>query len=166
MMKLLVAIALGMFGVQQHDHAAMVKAGAGGTSSLSEQQVAQLLAGEGMGYARPAELNHYPGPRHVIELRNELSLTDAQRRQVEAAYNTMLASAKALGAQIVEAERALDASFRGGQIDEQQLTGLTSTAARLQGELRAVHLAAHLATRRALTPEQVARYDQLRGHSK
>jgi len=166
MMKLLVAIALGMFGVQQHDHAAMVNERAGGTSSLSEQQVAQLLAGEGMGYAKPAELNHYPGPRHVIELRNELSLTDAQRQQVVAAYDAMLASAKALGAQIVEAERALDASFRGGQIDEQQLTRLTSTVARLQGELRAVHLAAHLATRRALTPEQVARYDQLRGYSK
>src|SRR5687768_16507875 len=166
MMKVLVVMALGMFGFQQHDHAAMVKGGTGGTSSLSEQEVAQLLAGKGMGYAKPAELHHYPGPRHVIELAKELSLSDAQRRQIEAVHNAMLGSAKALGAQIVEAERTLDASFRAGHIDEQRLTGLTSGAARLQGELRAVHLGAHLATRRVLTPEQVARYDTLRGYSK
>ncbi len=33
--------------------------------SLSEQQVADLRAGRGMGLALPAELNGYPGPVHV-----------------------------------------------------------------------------------------------------
>src|SRR5919107_1454461 len=35
--------------------------------SLSEQQVADLRAGRGMGLALPAELNGYPGPMHVLE---------------------------------------------------------------------------------------------------
>jgi hypothetical protein len=36
--------------------------------ALSEQQVADLRAGRGMGLALAAELNGYPGPLHVIEL--------------------------------------------------------------------------------------------------
>ena len=36
--------------------------------ALSEQQVADLKAGRGMGLALSAELNGYPGPAHVLEL--------------------------------------------------------------------------------------------------
>jgi hypothetical protein len=34
--------------------------------ALSEQQVADLQAGRGMGLALAAELNGYPGPAHVL----------------------------------------------------------------------------------------------------
>ena len=40
--------------------------------ALSPEQIEDLLAGEGMGYALAAELNHYPGPRHVLALAAEL----------------------------------------------------------------------------------------------
>src|SRR5688500_491116 len=33
--------------------------------SLSEQEIAALLAGQGAGLAKAAELNGYPGPAHV-----------------------------------------------------------------------------------------------------
>jgi len=36
--------------------------------ALSDQQIADLKAGRGMGLALPAELNGYPGPIHVLEL--------------------------------------------------------------------------------------------------
>ena len=36
--------------------------------SLSQDDQSALLAGRGMGLARPAELNGYPGPAHVLEL--------------------------------------------------------------------------------------------------
>ncbi|MGH7544628.1 MAG: hypothetical protein ACREKI_00435 [Gemmatimonadota bacterium] len=36
---------------------------------------------------------------------------------------------------------------------------------RLQGELRAVHLWAHVETARLLTPAQIERYDELRGYA-
>ena len=166
MILFLFVAALTTTGFQQHDHAAMPQAGTGGTASLSAQQVAQLLAGEGMSLAKPAELNHYPGPRHVLELRQELRLTDQQIPQVEAEFATMLNAAKGLGARIVDAERALDAAFRGERVDEKSLRELTAASARLHGELRAVHLSAHLATRRLLTPEQVRHYDVLRGYGK
>jgi hypothetical protein len=40
-----------------------------------------------------------------------------------------------------------------------------SEIARLYGELRFIHLAAHLSTRAILTADQVATYDRLRGYS-
>ena len=35
--------------------------------SLSEKDIADLQAGQGMGLAKAAELNGYPGPAHVLE---------------------------------------------------------------------------------------------------
>lgn len=46
--------------------------------ALSGEPVAELRAGEGMGLALAAELNGYPGPRHVLDLANQLGLTDEQ----------------------------------------------------------------------------------------
>ncbi len=42
---------------------------------LSEEEVDNLLNGKGPGYARMAELNGYPGPRHVLDLRSQLNLS-------------------------------------------------------------------------------------------
>jgi Spy/CpxP family protein refolding chaperone len=166
MMNLVVALMLSTssFAAGQHDHAAMTSKVGAGTTTLSEKQVADLLAGEGMGLAKPAEMNHYPGPKHVLELAADLQLTPEQHTQVTAARESMLSEAKGIGAQIVEAERSLDAAFEGGKIDRAGLDELTARIARLQGTLRAVHLAAHLRTREVLRPDQIKRYDLLRGH--
>ena len=40
--------------------------------ALSDQQIADLGAGRGMGLALAAELNGYPGPSHVLELADKL----------------------------------------------------------------------------------------------
>ena len=50
--------------------------------SLSDEEVTQLLGGEGMGLALPAELNGYPGPKHVIELADDLELSTEQCKQL------------------------------------------------------------------------------------
>jgi hypothetical protein len=44
--------------------------------ALSNADIEAYLAGKGMGYAKAAELNSYPGPKHVLELSKELDLTD------------------------------------------------------------------------------------------
>jgi hypothetical protein len=36
--------------------------------ALSQDEVRQYLEGAGLGYAKAAELNRYPGPMHVLEL--------------------------------------------------------------------------------------------------
>lgn len=132
--------------------------------SLSESEVKGYLAGQGMALARAAELNHYPGPLHVLELAAQLKLAPEQKQKTEEIRTTMLKQATSLGKSIVEREKELDALFAGGKIDETRLRASISEIARLQGELRVAHLRAHLAQKRILTPEQVKRYDELRGY--
>lgn len=131
---------------------------------LSEQEVRDLLAGAGAGYARTAELNGYPGPRHVLEMRAALDLTPDQVRRTDATFAAMQAEAKRLGAEIVERERALAARFAGHAVGTQDLATAVDSLARLYGRLRTTHLAAHLATTALLTDAQMARYNTLRGY--
>jgi len=72
--------------------------------------------------------------------------------------------AVALGRQYVESERDIDRGFAEGKIDEGRLRELVGAVERLRSELRFVHLRAHLQTTALLTPEQIRRYDALRGY--
>jgi Spy/CpxP family protein refolding chaperone len=132
--------------------------------ALSDDDIAALRNGEGMGMAKAAELNGYPGPKHVLTLAAQLGLTEDQQRQVTEIFDLMSAAAQPLGTEIIDHERALDRLFAQHQIKPEALKAETATISALQGRLRAVHLAAHLETRALLTPEQIARYQQLRGY--
>ena len=133
--------------------------------ALSDDDIAALRKGEGMGMAQAAELNGYPGPKHVLDLAQQLQLTDAQRRDVQAIFDRMSAAAKPLGRELIAQEQALDQLFAKGDITPDRLAATTAAIAELQGRLRAVHLSAHLETRALLNAEQVFRYEQLRGYS-
>jgi len=132
--------------------------------ALSDEEIRDLLEARGMGSAKAAELNSYPGPLHVLQLATELGLSDAQRKATDALYANMRQRALSIGRQIIEAERTLDRAFANGAIEPATLRSQVHAIASLQGELRAVHLEAHLAQRALLTPEQIARYDMLRGY--
>ena len=132
--------------------------------SLSADEIRDLLAGKGMGLAKVAELNGYPGPAHVLELRAELGLTPEQQAQTEALFAAMEADAQALGRELVERERALDRLFAVREISPAVLSDALTHIGTLQGRLRNVHLRAHLDQTRILTPEQIARYNELRGY--
>lgn len=133
--------------------------------ALAPQEVRDLRAGAGMGLAKAAELNHYPGPRHVLELAEPLTLSEKQRAATEAIFAAMQARAIALGEALLAEEQALDAAFASGAIDTATLRTHTAEIGRLQGELRAVHLAAHLEVKVLLSPAQVSAYDRLRGYT-
>jgi Spy/CpxP family protein refolding chaperone len=157
----------------QHGGHGQPQAGAGGYAgqeqreikALSAEETEQLLTGQGMGLARAAELNSYPGPRHVLDLADKLNLTEAQRAETQRAFEAMRAEAVRLGKLIVEGERELDALFARGSADDAGVRRATDRIAQLQGRLRAAHLAAHLETRRILTAEQIRKYDELRGYA-
>ena len=133
--------------------------------ALSAEEIEQYRSGEGMGFGLAAELNDYPGPRHVLELAADLELSAEQRAAAQAAYDAMHAEAVRLGEAIVERERRLDALFAVGAVTPEVLRAALEEIGRLQAELRFVHLAAHLETRRILTPAQVERYVHLRGYA-
>jgi Spy/CpxP family protein refolding chaperone len=134
--------------------------------ALSEKEVQAYLAGEGMGLAKAAELNQYPGPRHVMELAKELDLSKEQLDKTQEIYKQMHSEAVRLGKLIVEREKQLDDLYATQKIDENQLHSLVSEIARLQGALRVVHLEAHLEMKKILTPQQVEKYGELRGYGK
>lgn len=133
--------------------------------ALSPQETADLLAGRGMGLARAAELNSYPGPAHALELREQLGLDAAQVAALEDQKRRMADAAITLGRQLVSAERELDRLFAERRIDAAALQARTGEIGRMQGRLRAVHLATHLETRSVLTEAQIRRYDELRGYT-
>lgn len=133
-------------------------------AALSPGEIKGYRQGAGMGFAKAAELNRYPGPRHVLDLGDRLDLTAEQRQAVQAQFDRMREQAVALGTEIIEQERVLDSLFEKGQIELTALQQLTRRIGMLNGELRAVHLRAHLRTRDILSGEQVQRYNSLRGY--
>src|SRR6266851_820156 len=132
--------------------------------ALSEQQVADLGAGRGMGLALAAELNGYPGPSHVLELADKLELTADQRTSVKALFNSMKAEALPLGSKLIEQEADLDRQFASRTVTPESLKASTAAVAVTQGELRETHLKYHLSTAALLSPDQMQRYAQLRGY--
>jgi Spy/CpxP family protein refolding chaperone len=132
--------------------------------ALSAEEVKEYLSGAGMGYAKAAELNRFPGPSHVLELGEKLGLTPEQRAAVTRITEAHKAEARQIGAKLVQSERALDALFRSGAVGRDALAQAVRDAAMLAGDYRLSHLEAHRKTREVLSPEQVARYNELRGY--
>ena len=137
---------------------------AGTAYALSPQEAQQYLSGAGMGYAKPAELNQFPGPMHVLELADKLKLSDEQRKQTQRLMDEHKAEARTIGAKLVEAERSIEALFRSGNVQQEKLAQAVSDAAAIEGQYRLSHLETHRRMRALLTDEQVKRYDQLRGY--
>src|SRR5437773_9489596 len=79
--------------------------------ALSDQEIGDLLEGRGMGLAKAGELNSYPGPLHVLQLAEQLELSDPQRAATNLLYSKMREQAISIGGEIIEAERTLDRAF-------------------------------------------------------
>jgi len=150
----------------QHDHEESQYAGMEHSEvpSLTAQELDDLRRGAGMGFAKAAELNHYPGPKHALELAEAIELTDEQRSAVLEIQSRMRERAVELGQAIIDAEANLNQRFRHDHVDDESLSEATREISLLYGELRYTHLRAHLATKDVLNEGQVAEYDRLRGY--
>jgi len=132
--------------------------------ALSRDEINGYVSGDGMAFAKAAELNHYPGPKHVLQLADQLQLSEEQRRTTQRLFEEMNSTAVNLGKQLVERERLLDSRFAAASISDAELSQFVSEISVLHGKIRAVHLQAHVAARVLLTAEQLMRYDALRGY--
>jgi hypothetical protein len=135
--------------------------------SLSENDIQSLQNGTGEafgGMAKLAELNGYPGPRHVLDMASELQVTDGQRIEIERIYQNMSNNAKSIGAAIIDTERDMDRAFNDKTITQENLKLMLDKSADLYAQLRFVHLSAHLDTIQVLTIEQVQMYNTMRGY--
>jgi Spy/CpxP family protein refolding chaperone len=134
--------------------------------ALSLEEVEGLLAGDGMGFALPAELNGYPGPRHVLDMAPMLGLTSDKRAAIQDVFDAMQGRARELGAAVVQGERELDRAFAEGTITSEELSRRLQALAGDRAALRQAHLEAHLQLQPILTPEQREAYRTARGYGR
>jgi len=164
---LIVAAALLSLGqtvhAQEHQHYAGLQDRA--VKALSDQQLADLRAGRGMGLALAAELNGYPGPVHVLELQGALDLTAEQSAKVRQLYEAMRAETIPLGERLIGQEAELERLFASRTVTPDSLASTTSDIGTTQAALRAAHLRYHMSTAAILQPGQMSRYAELRGYA-
>ena len=128
-----------------------------------EREFEQVVAdGRGAGLAFAADQNGYPGPLHVLELKDRLRLTGEQETRMRALLEAMFAESRPRAAKLAEAEARLRRLFAAGSADDAVVRAAVAEAERARAELRLAHVLTHLRTRDLLTEEQRRIYQQLR----
>jgi len=168
---ILVALSLSLLvasAFAQHDHAAHSPyAGmqSRAIKSLSDADIEELRRGGGWGLALPAELNGAPGPAHLLELRDEIPLSAEQVQKVQGLFDDMRTEAIPIGERLIAAEAAIEEAFASGTVQEASLRRLLTEAESARTELRFIHLSQHYKTLEFLSPEQIVRYNVIRGYA-
>jgi hypothetical protein len=163
-------LAIGVVFILLWSAAAMAQAPYAGMQSreikaLSDQQIADLRTGRGMGLALPAEMNGYPGPAHLLELADQIGLSDEQRDTVSKLFEAMKVETISIGERLIEQERSLDQLFANHTATPANVATATAAIGDTQGKLRDAHLKYHLSTVAILEPHQIQRYAELRGYA-
>ena len=159
----LIAVAL-TFPVASHAASPYADQASRSIKALSDDEVADYLSGKGMGFAKAAELNGYPGPLHVLELSEQLALSPSQKERTAAIFERMLERAKAAGRLLVDEERKLDELFASRTISPSVLHQTLDSIATLQRQICEIHLQAHLEEAEVLNETQAMMYWHLRGY--
>lgn len=134
-------------------------------AGLTAEQIDDLRNARGMGYALPAELNGYPGPRHVLDLADDLDLNASQRDTMQSLFDGMATQAIVAGEAVITAHADLDALFASGNATVDEVARLSQALGDAEAQLRSIHLAAHLQTLAILTDHQVMQYQVQRGYA-
>lgn len=127
-----------------------------------EEFEAVVRDGRGFGMAFVADQHGYPGPLHVLELKERLRLDAAQEARVRALLQAMFDAARPKGARLLEAEARLRRLFADGTADASAVRAAVAEVEQARTELRLVHLLAHLQTRALLTDAQRRAYHEAR----
>ena len=133
--------------------------------SLSDNDINELQRGGGWGLALAAELNGMPGPSHLLELKDKIPLASDQVDKTQVLLNEMRKAAIPTGERLIAAEKALESAFASEKVDEPSLRRLIAESESARSELRFIHLSQHYKTVQFLKPEQIKRYNILRGYA-
>ena len=143
----------------------------GGGAGASGHQAAQacqaefeqvVSEGSGFGLAFAADQNGYPGPMHVLELKERLALSPEQEASARALMHAMFAASRPASGRLLEAEAKLRRLFAGGSADETSVRAAVGEVERRRAEVRLVHLLTHLKTRALLSEAQRRLYHEAR----
>jgi Spy/CpxP family protein refolding chaperone len=131
--------------------------------AVCQREFDQVVAdGRGFGLAFPADQNGYPGPLHVLELKDRLRLTPEQETRMRALFEGMVSEARPRAARLAAAEARLRQIFAERAADTAAVRTAVAEAEIARAELRLAHLLTHLRTRDELTEAQRQAYHQLR----
>jgi hypothetical protein len=133
--------------------------------ALSAEEISGYTSGGGMGFARAAELNSYPGPMHVLELKAQLGLSAEVEARLTELMRSHKAQARQLGEKVVQLEQELDTLYKEGRAGAPEVEALTLKIGEAQARYRASHLTTHLSTAAMLSPAQIQQYNALRGYA-
>lgn len=117
--------------------------------------------GRGFGLGFAADQNGYPGPMHVLELKDQLKLTADQEAKVRELRAAVLAELPK-STRLLEAERRLERLFAERRATEPAVRAAVAEVEQARTEVRLVHLLTHLRTRDLLTEEQRRIYHEAR----
>lgn len=169
---LVVALVLAVAGVAhaqsghghgQHRHGGADDAQAHRRVEQCLQEFDQVVAdGRGFGLAFAADQNGYPGPLHVLELKDRLALTPAQETRMRALFDTMLADARSGATRLAAAEDRLRRVFADRAADPAAVRTAVADAERARADVRLVHLLTHVQAHDVLTETQRRTYHDLR----
>jgi len=132
--------------------------------SLSEEDIKELSTGSGWGLAKVAELNGLPGPKHILEMKEEIELSPLQEQGIMKLFKAMNGRAVELGYVFIGLEKELNNRFATKTIDEKVLRELLEKLSKTYMELRFAHLSTHLKTPDILSKDQIEKYNRLRGY--
>ena len=158
---------------QGHPHPGHAPHGAAATPGAPHQHHAVAAAcndafdetvrdGRGFGMAFVADQAGYPGPLHVLELKDRLRLSRDQEAATRALLDQMYAESRPRSARLLDAEARLARLFAAGRPDEAAVRKAVGEVEAARAEVRMVHLAFHLKMRDALTDEQRRLYHDAR----
>ena len=142
-----------------------------GGAGAQGHQVAQTCAsefekvvgeGRGFGLAFAADQNGYPGPMHVLELKDRLTLTADQEAKARELMHAMFTESRPKSARLLEAEAKLRRLFAERVADAPAVRAAVAEVERARTEVRLVHLLTHLTTRNLLTEDQRRIYHEAR----
>ena len=150
--------------------AASAQHGHGGAGAEGHQMAQACAAefekvvgdGRGFGLAFAADQNGYPGPMHVLELRDRLKLTADQEAKARDLMHAMFAESRPKSVRLLEAEAKLRRLFAERAADEATVRAAVAEVERARSEVRLVHLLAHLKTRDLLSEDQRRLYHEAR----
>lgn len=132
--------------------------------SMSKSQAEGYRLGKGMGFAKAAELNGYPGPRHVLDLSKQLNLTTEQIAKSNNLFVKMQSEAAMLGSSLIGKEADLELLFSSGSVNHESLKESLAAIATIKAKIRKTHLATHIEQKTLLTAHQVSLYTKHRGY--
>jgi Spy/CpxP family protein refolding chaperone len=133
--------------------------------SLSAKDIEDLTLGNGMGLAKAAELNGYPGPKHVLEMQEQLFLEKEQLTSINQIFEDMKSQAQSQGQKLISLEKELNDYFSNTTITNDILETTSKKIAEAKSNLRYIHLSAHIKTTEVLSKSQIKKYNQLRGYA-